>query len=441
MKSAIQPNKLFISSCIALLVTGLSFGIRAAALSRLGVIFNLDARQLALIAGTAFWGFPLAVIAGGFLVDVIGMKRILQLAGIFHLVGISLWVFAGGFWSLYISTLLIGIANGTVESACNPLVATIYSGNKTTKLNHFHLWFPGGIFIGTLVARLFDLNNLDWRIQGAVMLIPTAIYLYNFARLSFPPTERVASGVSTGQMFKAVLSPLFIFMIILMLGTAITELFTGQWIPLLLENVTSNAILILTLTAGVQILGRAFAGPIVHKLSPTGVLIISSVLSAAGIYMLAHLTGSSVFFGAFVFGMGVTYFWPTMLGFISENIPKSGALGMNLMGGAGMFAISIYAFFMGGVYDRIVANKLPAGAILNNYHTAAPDSPMGKILSQATSLAGPDILMRTFFIPCILIGAFILLYFYMKGRPKPIMSDSFLAQPDGRMHENALGRV
>ena len=115
------------------------------------------------------------------------------------------------------------------------------------------------------------------------MLIPTAIYLYNFASLSFPPTERVASGVSTGQMFKAVLSPLFIFMIILMLGTAITELFTGQWIPLLLENVTNNAILILTLTAGVQILGRAFAGPIVHKLSPTGVLIISSLLETLDI--------------------------------------------------------------------------------------------------------------------------------------------------------------
>lgn len=441
MESAIKPNKLFTSSCIALLVTGLSFGIRAAALGGLGKIFSLDAGQLALIAGTAFWGFPLAVIAGGFLVDIIGMKRILQLAGVFHLVGITLWVFAGGFWSLYISTLLIGIANGTVESACNPLVATIYSGNKTTKLNHFHLWFPGGIFIGTLVAKLFDLGHLDWRIQGAVMLIPTAIYLYNFASLSFPPTERVASGVSTASMFKAVLSPLFLCMIILMIGTAITELFTGQWIPLLLENVTTNAILILTLTAGVQILGRAFAGPMVHRLSPTGVLIISAILSASGIYMLANLTGSSVFIGAIVFGMGVTYFWPTMLGFVSENIPKSGALGMNLMGGAGMFAISIYGLFMGKAYDHIIARQLPAGAVLNNYQQAAPESAMGKMLTQASKLAGPDILMRTFFIPCILIGAFILLYFYMKGRPKPVLSNTIDQEPAGRMHENVQRAV
>ncbi len=421
MDSSIQPNKLFTSSCVALLVTGLSFGIRASALKGLGVLFHLDATQLALIAGTAFWGFPLAVIAGGFLVDLIGMKRLLQLAGFFHLVGILLYVFAGGFWSLYISTLLIGLANGTVESACNPLVATIYSTNKTTKLNHFHLWFPGGIFIGTLVSRLFDAGNLDWRVQGAVMLIPTAIYLYNFARLSFPVTERVASGVTNAQMYKAVLTPLFICMIVLMFGTAITELFTGQWIGLLLQNVTSNAILILTLTAGVQVLGRGFAGPIVHRLSPTGVLIISALLSAIGIYALAHLTGSAVFLGAIVFGMGVTYFWPTMLGFVSENIPQSGALGMNLMGGAGMFAVSVYMFLMGGVYDRIVAGKLPSGAVLKDYQAAPGDSVMGQALTHANSMAGPDVLMRTFFIPAILIGAFIILYFYMKGRPKPAM--------------------
>lgn len=430
MKSSIQPDKLFISSCTALLVTGLSFGIRAAALGQLGILFHLDARQLALIAGTAFWGFPLAVIAGGFLVDLIGMKKILQLAGLFHLIGILLWVFAGGFWSLYISTLLIGIANGTVESACNPLVATIYSGNKTTKLNHFHLWFPGGIFIGTLVAKLFDLGHLDWRFQGAVMLIPTVIYLYNFARLTFPVTERVASGITTGQMFGAVVSPLFICMIILMLGTAITELFTGQWIGLLLQNVTSNAILILTLTAGVQILGRGFAGPIVHRLSPTGVLIGSAVLSAIGLYALAHSTGISVFAGAVIFGMGVTYFWPTMLGFVSENIPQSGALGMNLMGGAGMFAVSIYGLFMGNVYDGIVAAKLPAGAVLSTYQGAAPGSAMNQALVGATTAAGPDVLMRTFFIPCILIGAFIILYFYMKGRPKPMLAASFVAEPE-----------
>ncbi len=85
-------------------------------------------------------------------VDIIGMKKLLLLACVFHLVGILLTVFASGYWTLFLSTLLIGIANGTVEAACNPLVAAIYPDNKTTKLNHFHLWFPGGIVIGTLIV-------------------------------------------------------------------------------------------------------------------------------------------------------------------------------------------------------------------------------------------------------------------------------------------------
>src|SRR5687768_8684151 len=148
MQKTINANRLFVASCLALLVTSLSFGIRAGILNRLGIEFNLNGSELATIAATAFWGFPLAVIIGGMVVDIIGMKRLLILAFLFHLLGIALTVFATGYWTLFISTLLIGIANGTVEAACNPLVASIYPNNKTTKLNHFHLWFPGGIVIG-----------------------------------------------------------------------------------------------------------------------------------------------------------------------------------------------------------------------------------------------------------------------------------------------------
>ena len=156
MSKTIDRNKLFWASCLALLVTSLSFGIRAGILNRLGTEFNLNASELGTIAATAFWGFPLAVILGGMVVDSIGMKNLLVLAFFFHLAGILLTVFAGGFWSLFISTLLIGIANGTVEAACNPLVAALYPDNKTTKLNHFHLWFPGGIVIGTLLVFFLD---------------------------------------------------------------------------------------------------------------------------------------------------------------------------------------------------------------------------------------------------------------------------------------------
>jgi MFS family permease len=105
-----------------------------------------------------------------------------------------------------------------------------------------------------------------------------------------------------------------------------------------------------------MVIGRGFAGPVVHKFSPTGVLLISAILSAAGLYLLGHSTGNMLFVGAIIFGMGVCYFWPTMLGFVSENLPKTGAVGMNLMGGAGMFAVSVYTIFMGDYYDKLVAD-------------------------------------------------------------------------------------
>ena len=156
-------RSLFIASCASLLVTSLSFGIRAGILNDLGVEFELNGSELSRIAATAFWGFPVSMIIGGALVDKVGMKNLMRLAYIGHFAGILLTIFAGGFWSLWISTLFIGLANGMVEAVCNPLVASIYPEEKTTKLNQFHLWFPGGIVIGSLVAFSFGKLGLSWQ--------------------------------------------------------------------------------------------------------------------------------------------------------------------------------------------------------------------------------------------------------------------------------------
>ncbi len=402
-----------------MLVAALSFGIRAGILDQLGSDFQLNASQLGTITATAYWGFPLAIIIGGMIVDIVGMKRLLVAAFWFHLAGILLTVFAQGYWTLFISTLFVGIANGTIEAACNPLVATVYPDKKTARLNHLHLWFPGGIVIGTLIVLLFNSLGLGWKVQVAMMIIPTVIYGYMFARLSFPLTERVSSGISTAAMYRSVLSPLFIFIFICMIGTAITELFTGQWISVLLANVTENSILILTLTTGVMVIGRAFAGPVVRRFSPQGVLLLSAIFSATGIYLLSILTGPSIFFAAILFGMGVCYFWPTMLGFVAENIPATGALGMNLLGGVGMFAVSVYTIFMGGFYDRLVLAGLPAGSDLELYLQAAPHTEMGEALLLARSAAGPDVLQATLILPLILILAFAGLVIYMRYRKPP----------------------
>ncbi|MDB5025650.1 MAG: transporter [Mucilaginibacter sp.] len=392
-------TQLFRASCLSLLVTSLSFGIRAGILNKLGTDFQLDKTQLASITATAFYGFPIAVVIGGFIVDIIGMKRLLVMAFLFHLAGILLTVFAQGFWTLYISTLLIGLANGTVEAACNPLVTALYPETKTTKLNHFHLWFPGGIVIGTLLVLLLNKIGLGWQLQVGLMLVPTLIYGYLFSKLDFPVTERVSSGVSTSGMYKALLNPLFIFMLICMFGTAITELFTGQWIDVLLKNVTDNAILILTLDTGVMVVGRAFAKPVLKLFPPQVLLLISTILAALGIYLLGTVTGPAIYGAAIIFGMGVCYFWPTMLGFVNENLPKTGAIGLNLMGGAGMFAVSLYTIVMGRHYDTIV-----------------------KAANGDNATAGPKILQATLIIPLVLIVAFggLVLYMRTKNKTKPL---------------------
>jgi MFS family permease len=391
----INRTQLFRAACLSLLVTSLSFGIRAGILNKLGTDFQLDKAQLGSITATAFWGFPLAVVFGGIIVDLIGMKRLLVLAFVFHLAGILLTVFAQGYWTLFLSTLLIGLANGTVEAACNPLVTALYPDNKTTKLNHFHLWFPGGIVIGTLIVLLLNKINIGWQVQVGVMLIPTLIYGYLFSKLHFPVTERVASGVYTAGMYKALWNPLFIFMFICMFGTAITELFTGQWIDVLLKNVTDNAILILTLDTGVMVIGRGFAKPVLKLFPPQVLLLISTILAALGIYMLSTVTGPAIYAAAIIFGMGVCYFWPTMLGFVNTNLPKTGALGLNLMGGAGMFAVSLYTIVMGSYYDTIV-----------------------KEANGDNSFAGQKILQTTLVIPLVLIVAFGGLVFYMRSKNK-----------------------
>ena len=270
--------------------------------------------------------------------------------------------------------------------------------------------------IGTLIS--FGLAKLDigWQWQMATMLIPTFIYGYIFYRLDFPVTERVSSGVSTKDMYKAVLTPLFIFMVICMLGTSITEVFTNQWVGVLLQNVTKSAILVLALVATVQAFGRSMAGYVVHRISPAGLLLVSAIISTIGMYLLSTLNGDLIFIAAIVFGVGVTYFWPTMLGFVAENVPKSGALGINILGGLGTFAASIYMFFMGGYYDNLIGTALPANANIDTYHSAAPGTPEAATYLNAQLAAGPQVIKATTIIPFVLVFAFLFLFIYMRSK-------------------------
>ena len=384
-------RSLFIASCASLLVTSLSFGIRAGILNDLGVEFELNGSELSRIAATAFWGFPISMIIGGALVDKVGMKNLMRLAYIGHFAGILLTIFAGGFWSLWISTLFIGLANGMVEAVCNPLVASIYPEEKTTKLNQFHLWFPGGIVIGSLVAFSFGKLGLSWQMMMAVMLLPTIWYALQMERMEFPVTERVANKVSDSEMYKALLNPLYIIVTIAMLGTATSELFINQYVDVLLKSVSDNAILILLITSGVMTFGRGIAAPVVERFSTTGMLLFSAVFTTIGLYMMGTMDGSMLFVSAFVFGIGVTYFWPTMIGFVATYLPSTGAVGMAVIGAAGMFAVSIYMQFMGGFYDELMVG-----------------------LSEVE--AGRKVIMTTLYIPVALIAIFAGIHLYIRRK-------------------------
>ncbi len=401
----INKSRLFLASCIALVTTSMTFAIRAGMLGDLGKQFNLTNEQVGWITSMAFLGFPVATMLGGWLCDVVGMGRLLILAFITHMIGIVLTISATGFWTLFISTFFIGFANGTVEAACNPMIAAMFPDKKTEMLNRFHVWFPGGIVIGGLISYFMTEAHMDWKVQVSMILIPAFIYGVLFLNQAFPKTERVTSGVSAGEMLKACFSPLYLFMVGCMLLTSTTELGTNQWINTILENVGVKSILILVWINAIMAVGRLFAGKVVHSLEPTGMLLGSAVLAAIGLIWLSNTSGMMSFAAAGVFAMGCCYFWPTMLGFVADNIPKSGALGMSLLGGAGMFATSIFQPVLGGMYDSNLA-EAKANVATNGSEAAIKLA------------AGSHTLQSVVILPIILVFAFFGLRMYMSNQAK-----------------------
>jgi len=355
---------------------------------------------------------------GGPLCDAVGMKRIAGLAFVGHLAGILLTIFAWNYWSLYLGTLLFGIANGSVEAACNPLIATLFPNDKTTKLNHFHVWFPGGIVIGGLLAFALGRAGLGWKVQFAAMLVPAAIYGLMFVGQQFPRTERVQQGVSTGAMFAACVRPMFLLMVACMLLTASTELGPGQWIPNILTNAGVSGILVLVWITGLMAVGRQFAGVFVHRLSPLGMLCCSAVLSGLGLYAMSHATGPVLFAAATVFALGVCFFWPTMLGYVNERFPSTGALGLAIMGGAGMLSVSFVLPVMGRVFDEGIAARLPAGQAVAELSGAAAGSELAAQWMTIQAAAGLETLGKVTVLPAILaVVFFALLLTRKKGQP------------------------
>jgi MFS family permease len=401
-----QASRLFTASCLALIVTAMSFALRGSAMGAWTAEFGLTNEQAGWINSTAFWGFTLAMVFGGPLCDAVGMAVIARLAFVGHLAGILLTIFAWDAWSLFAGTLLFGIANGSVEAACNPLIAALYPSDKTTKLNHFHVWFPGGIVIGGLVAFIMAKAGLGWKAQFASMLLPLAAYGALFLGQPMPPTERVSMGLSGGAMVRACLNPIFLLMVVCMLMTAATELGPGQWIPSILENAGVSGILVLVWITGLMAVGRQFAGPFVHRLQPLGMLLASAVLSAAGLYLMSRSSGGMLFVAATVFAFGVCFFWPTMLGFVNERFPATGALGLAIMGGAGMLSAGFVLPVIGRFYDQGIAARVPEGTTAEALKAAASGSEQAAQWVGIQAGAGLEALGKVAALPVVLAVVF-----------------------------------
>jgi fucose permease len=373
----VKRSLLFNASNVALVVTALTFATRGGFIAPWMEEFDLTGTQVGWIVGTAFWGFTLAMVVLGPLVDLLGLGRVLTIAFVSHVVGLVMTIFADGFWTLFFSTMLIGIANGSVEAACNPLITALYPNDKTTKLNLFHMWFPAGIVFGGLLVYFFAKIGWGWRIQTVAMLLPTLAYGIMFLGHRFPPTERVTSGASYKDMLKATVSPLFIFMAFFMMFTAATEQGTMQWIVVLLNHSMEmmfsegiSSILILVWISAIMALARLVAGPVVRKLTGIGVLLFSAVFSGIGLYLMSISSGIVLFASATVFAIGVAYFWPNMLGVVAEKVPASGSLGLALMGGFGFLGGAIAQPAVGRIYDMQLlryGNELDAGAMTLKY--------------------------------------------------------------------------
>ena len=394
-----NSKRLFYGSCFALITTAFSFSIRAGILPQLAETFSLSGQQLGFINSMWFLGFPISMILGGIFYHTIGPKRIMQFAFATHTLGIILTIFSGGYAGLLVSTLLIGIGNGCTEAACNPMIADAYEGKQmNTLLNRFHMWFPGGIVLGSLVSLLMTSLDLGWQAQIWIIMIPTLIYAYLFKGQEFPK-PKIEGVTSIGENIKAMLSPMYLFILACMALTAISEFGPQQWTSLILSNSGAHPMVILALITGLMAIGRYFGGDIVHRFDQTGVLLGSAVLTALGIFLLSTQTGGMVYVAAIFFALGVCYFWPNMIGFVAEKIPLSGALGMSIVGGMGMFSSSIFQAIIGGWIDSSTAEQSALGLTGTDLELAAGQQTLTYMIS----------------FPAILIVLFTILYFWQRN--------------------------
>lgn len=402
------PNKLLFYACfVSLVTTSFGFILRALTLPQWGEEFNLTKTQIGEIAGVGLWPFAISIVLFSLIIDKVGYKNSMIFAFVCHISSAALTYFADGYTMLYIATFIMALGNGTVEAVTNPAVASMFPREKTKWLNFLHAGWPAGLILGGMMA-LFMGPEIDWRYKILLVLLPALAYGIMLLPHRFPINERVKAGVSYLEMLKevgiagallivtlivfqlgsvfgwttstniiitvvivtlfgfyvrSIGQPLFIFLLLLMIPLAVTELGTDSWITDLMApemaKIGIQAGWILIYTSTIMVILRLLAGKIIHRISPLGLLAVSSAVAAFGLFLLSSSSGIMVLIAATVFGLGKSFFWPTMLGVVSERFPKGGALTLNVTGGVGMIGAGVIgAVILGFFQDTTTDNNL-----------------------------------------------------------------------------------
>jgi MFS family permease len=422
---------LFWGCFIALITTAFGFITRMFLLPTWATEFGLDPAQVGRLAGIGIWPFAVSIIAFSLIIDRIGYKT----AMVISFLGYMIWCVMGvsayyvsksgdkdtAFQLLYWGSLILGLSNGTVEAYINPVVATIFTFNKTKWLNILHAGWPGGLVLAGLVTIGLDhfAPAIPWSFKLGIIALPAVVFFLILITQRFPVQERVAAGVSYRDMLaefgvlgalvvafllvlqlmdfftgipafsdtvtrdgqpvtvlalwaktafialglaivaafgiytRSVGRPFMFVMILIMMPLATTEIGTDGWITGIMEGALHgyHPGWVLIYTSAIMMVLRFFAGPIVHSLSPLGLLAASAVLAIVGLVLLSGAAGlAMIFLAATLYALGKTFFWPTMLGVVSDQTPRGGALTLNALGGIGMMTVGVLGFpFIGAL--------------------------------------------------------------------------------------------
>ena len=510
-----RQNKLLFWGCFAALIaTAFGFQVRAMLMESWGSDFGINKTQQGEIFGAGLWPFAISIIIFSLIIDRIGYGKAMIFAGICHIIQAAMLYSAEGenaYQMLYWGSIIGALGNGTVEAVINPVVATMFPRQKTKWLAILHAGWPGGLVIAGLLFMGVANTNAEGVITNSSLIIgltllPIIVYAVMLFGRTFPVQERVQAGVSFKEMLQepGILSwavavvlvvlevgrvfdlsatiklvlmaaliipfaayvqklgrPIFFLMVLIMCLLATTELGTDSWItPLMtgeMEAVGISAGWVLVYTSLIMMVLRFSAGPIVHSLKPLSLLALSAALAAVGLYLLGSVSGFVLIFTvATLYGLGKTFFWPATLGVISEQFPKSGALGINMIAGIGMLSVgTLGAAWLGYVQDVDTSSTLKADHSAVYEKTVADTetkSFLGMIDYQSVddTSATPDeketiagvqdaskktVLRTATILPITMFVAYLLLmaYFNSQGGYKPIelmSGDAAQAAPD-----------